>query len=125
GDMSANYNGYWIWRDLRGKMVDVKTTVLPGAQSHVHVLASNTDNGQKVTVVAYYDTGYFSPVGRAATATFSLKIKLPPGHYKSRQSSADWHTRNVTDVPGTAEGTTTATVTLAPCAAASFTWVRQ
>ena len=125
GEMSANYNGYWIWRDLRGSGVSARLTTLAAASGHVHALASNTDNGQKVTVVLYYDTGYFNDAESAPSSQFSLKITLPPGRYCLQRSLADWQKRDVANLPGMAEGTATAEVTLLPCRAAAFTWTRQ
>ena len=127
GEMSANYNGYWIWRGLRGRLVDVALPGLPpGARDHCRVLASRADGGRTVTVVAYYDTGYFDGPARAraAQAEFALRVKLPPGRYTLQRSDADWQTRRVQDVPGTAQGTAQAAATLAPCQAVAFTWTR-
>lgn len=128
GEMSANYNGYWIWRGLRGRMVGVALSGLPPeARSHCRVLASRADDGKSVTVVAYYDTGYFDGPAkvRAAQAKFSLRVTLPPGRYALQRSDTDWQTHRTQYIPGTAQGTAQADVTLAPCQAAAFTWTRQ
>jgi hypothetical protein len=96
GEFSANYNGYWIWRDLRGRLVDAKTICRPEtAAGHCRALASNTDDGQNVTVVVYYDTGYFNGTAHAWAdrAKASLKLKLPPGQYRLQRSDADWKNR--------------------------------
>lgn len=128
GEMSANYNGYWIWRGLRGRLVEVTLPGLPpGAGRHCRVLASRADGGNTVTVVAYYDTGYFDGPARtrATQAKFSLRVTLPPGRYTLQRSDADWQTRRVQNIPGTAQGTATADATLTPCQAVAFTWTRQ
>ncbi len=128
GKFEANYNGYWVWRNLRGKMIAASArgaTAL--ARQHCHVLASRRDGGKIVTVVVYYDTGYFDGARheRSNSANVVLRVKLPPGQYKGTESYVDWDTRKVTPLPGVAHGTATARITLQRCTAAAFTWVRQ
>lgn len=122
GEMSANYNGYWIWRDLRGRMTQ---TTMAAAGDNVHVLSSSSNGGKTVTSVVYYDTGFFNGTQRASQATVTLQVKLPPGNYTLQRSEANWNTRNVAAVPGTARGMANVTVTLAPCQAVALTWTRQ
>jgi hypothetical protein len=46
-EFMANYNAYWIFRGLRGKMVETKVEATPKeALPHVKVLASAADGGQ-------------------------------------------------------------------------------
>lgn len=127
GEMSANYNGYWIWRGLRGRMV--ASRVAPSApettaSQRVHVISSSSEGGKTVTSVVYYDTGFFNGVRRASQARVTLRVKLPPGRYTLQRSEANWNTRNVIEVPGTAQGTAKVTLNLAPCQAAALTWTR-
>jgi hypothetical protein len=129
GEFSANYNGYWIWRNLRGKMVEARVSggSSEASRDHCHVIASAADGGKSVTAVVYYDTGYFdgNAAERTDTAKVSLHVKLPPGRYKAQQSNADWHTRTTTDLPALAEGTASADVALNHYQAAAFTWTRE
>ncbi len=128
GKFEANYNGYWVWRNLRGNMVaaDIRGATAM-ARGHCHVLASSNNDGKIITVVLYYDTGYFDGFKgqRSNSAHVLLKVKLPPGQYKARESSVDWNTRTVTALPGIAQGVATARLTLQRCHAAAITWVRQ
>ena len=128
GKFEANYNGYWVWRNLRGNMVasNVRgSTAL--ARSHCHVLASSNDGGKIITVVLYYDTGYFDGLKgqRSNSASVLVHVKLPPGRYQAKESSVDANTRKVAVLPGIAQGTATVRLTLQRCHAAAITWVRQ
>jgi len=141
GEMSANYNGYWIWRDLRGKMVQTtpqsirvagviptpaeQQAALAANDSNVHVISSSAEGGKTVTSVVYYDTGFFNGKSRASQAKVNLQVKLPPGRYTLQRSEADWNTRTVVTVPGVAQGSTKVALTLAPCQAVALTWTRQ
>jgi hypothetical protein len=91
------------------------------------VIAARSDGGATVTVVAYYDTGHFDGPAKqqAPEARFTLTVQLPAGSYALQRSDAAWNVRKTTEVPGTAEGKATVTVTLAPCQAAAFTWTRK
>ena len=142
GEMSANYNGYWIWRDLRGKMVQSVMPISIGISgqlskaaleaaaantpaNHVHVISSSADGGKTVTSVVYYDTGYFNGARRANQAKVNLQVKLPPGRYTLQRSEADWDTRKVNAVSGVVQGTTKVAMNLAPCQAIALTWTRH
>lgn len=123
GEMEANYNGYWIWRDLRGKMVQTAVTAPAGAEN-VHAISSSTDGGKTVTTVVYYDTGYFADVARADSADVTVSTKLPAGNYKLVRSRATWNVREETPA-GDAKGTAKASVSLKPCEAVALTYTRQ
>lgn len=125
GEYSANYNGYWIFRNLRGRLVSsIVSGASPEAQGHCHVLASRLDGGKTITAVVYYDTGYYDGAARADQAAFTLRVSLPPGRYHLQRSEADWKTRQTTDLPETIQTAGLAQGTLAPCHAAAFTWTR-
>lgn len=128
GDFSANYNGYLIWRDLRGKLVDVSLSgASPQALRHCHVLASSDGDGKIINAIAYYDTGYFDGASgqKATSAKISLKVKLPPGKYSATRSDVTWNLCKKTDIFGVVEGSGSAEAVLSPCQSVSFTWTRQ
>ena len=126
GEYSANYNGYWIFRNLRGRLVSSTVSGAAGeAQSHCHVLASRLDGGKSITVVVYYDTGYFDGTARADKAAFSVRVTLPSGRYRLQRGEADWKTRTVSELPQAVQKTGMAEGTLLSCHAAAFTWTRQ
>jgi hypothetical protein len=125
GEFAANYNGYWVFRNLRGKRVDAKLTTSPAAAApHCRAIASSADDGNAVTVVAYYDTGYFSGLERSEQASFTLDVQLPPGRYRLTRSDCAWNSRRVEESAAPAEGEATVSLTLRPCTAAAFTWTR-
>jgi hypothetical protein len=126
GEFSANYNGYWIFRNLRGKMVEARAAITPeAARESCRVLASSDQAGKTVTLVAYYDTGYFD--GRQNSSQVAVKVtaKLPPGKYKLERSDSDWRDRKTTPSGDVAEGTASADLVLAPCHATALTWTRE
>lgn len=123
GEMSANYNGFWIWRALRGRMTQT-TIAAPAGAENIHAISSSADGGKTVTTVVYYDTGYMSDTARADSAEITVSTKLPAGNYKLTQSRAAWNLREET--PGLdAKDTAKATVTLKPCEAVALTYTRQ
>jgi hypothetical protein len=128
GEFSANYNGFWIWRDLRGKLVEVAPTASPEAAArNLNVIAGSDRDGAKVTVIAYYDKGYFDRAASqiAKEASCELTVQLPPGRYKAVRSDASWNVRRRTDLEGGFEKTATVKCSLAPCQAVAYTFVRQ
>lgn len=127
-EFRANYNGYWIFRNLRGKMVETTVTSPAGAAAgHIHVISSNTDGGKAVTTVVYYDTGYFDgpAKARSSRADVAVTVTLPAGTYRLERSEATWGTSAVVPVAGTVTKSAKVSLTLAPCQAAALTWVRQ
>ncbi len=131
GEFSANYNGYWVWRNLRGKMVSTAVAVpdaaATGATAHLHAISSISADGKTVTAVIYHDTGWYDgEAKRAATsATVKLTVKLPPGSFSLSRSEVSWNVRKATEVPGVAEKQATVEATLAPCEAVAFTWTSK
>ena len=128
GIFSANYNGYWIWRDLRGKLVQVTPAASPqDASRNLHVIASSDKDGAKVTVIAYYDSGYFDQdaVQFAKEASFELNVQLPSGQFKAVRSDAAWNVRKTANVDGGFEKTASLKFSLAPCQAVAYTFIRQ
>ncbi len=126
GEFAANYNGYWILRNLRGKMVEARVAVTPeGAAENCRVLASCGEGGRTVSVVAYHDTGYFDGRQKSSRATVKVTVTLPPGRYTLERSESNWRDRKATPSAEVAEGTASADLTLNPCHAAALTWARQ
>jgi hypothetical protein len=128
-EFAANYNGYWIWRNLRGKMVQTQLApdqgTPPSAAAHCRVLASSADGGKTVTAIVYFDHGYVEGTRRADQATVRVQVKLPAGTYKLQQSDAAWNVRNSKDAGGTVTGTANIELKLDPCRATALTWTRQ
>ena len=126
GEFAANYNGYWIFRNLRGKLVETKAAVVPAAAAdNCHVLASVSKDGKTVTVVAHYDTGYVGMDERADAATFRVNVKLPSGRYVLERSDCTWSDRKAVPATGAVSGTVTVDSALAPSTAVAWTWRRQ
>ena len=126
GEFAANYNGYWIFRNLRGKLVHAQAAVTPAAaREHCRVLASNDQDGKTVTLVTYYDTGYFDGRQKSSRASVKVNVKLPPGRYKLERSDSNWRDRKTTPSDDVVEGTASASLELAPCHAVALTWTRQ
>jgi hypothetical protein len=124
GPMEANYNGFWIWRDLRGKMTQTTITAPSDeARRHIHAISSSSDDGKSFTTVVYYDTGYFDgPVGKEASkATVTVTPHLPPGSYSLQISDGAWNVRTTKADPTTGP----VEVALEPCHAEALTWKTQ
>ena len=121
GDMEANYNGYWIWRNLRGDMT--ATTVAGAGDGHVHAISSRSQDGKTFTTVVFYDSGYYDgPAGKMASqAMGDVNPKLPPGTYTLEISDAKWNVRTTRDAPATGP----VHLTLAPYEAVALTWTRN
>ncbi|MDA0839705.1 MAG: glycosyl hydrolase [Planctomycetota bacterium] len=126
GEFTANYNGFWIFRNLRGRLVETKAAITPAeARENCRVLASSNGDGKTVTLVAYYDTGYFNGREKSSQASVKVKVKLPPGRYKLERSESNWGTFNATSGDGTVEGGTSVEFVLDSCHATALTWTRQ
>lgn len=125
-EFAANYNGYWIFRNLRGKLVETKAEITPAAaNANCHVLSSVSKDGETVTVVAHYDTGYLGVDEKSPAATFKVNVKLPEGKYTLERSDGAWNKREVTQVPGEASGEPIVETTLEPSTAVAWTWRRK
>lgn len=125
-EFMANYNAYWIFRNLRGKLVETKPAITPAAAAgNFRVLSSVSKDNATVTVVAYYDTGYLASSQRGEHAAVELNVKLPPGTFTLERSDADWLNRKAEEIPGEASGTVSVSATLAPCHAVAWTWRKR
>jgi hypothetical protein len=123
GEFAANYNGYWAWRNLRGRLV---TTTVSTAepQDSLHALASISRDGKHVTVVAHYGVTWWRPTARFESAHVAMTVALPPGTWSSARSDISWGTRKETPGPAV---TAKATVDLdLPSGnAVAITWTRE
>jgi hypothetical protein len=124
GDMEANYNGYWAWRNLRGQMTATSISAPSDeAKSHVHAISSRSDDGKTFTTVVYYDSGYFNGATgqQSKQAKITVNPKLPAGNYALEISDVAWNKRE------TRAGKAGAPValTLAPYQAVALTWTKQ
>ncbi len=97
GDMSANYNGYWIWKDLRGDMVkaDLQAGTARGAQvlpltgrnadlvadNSLRVQASRSKDGRMVTTVVYMGAPTYSPRKIQQTNTLFVTGPAEPAKF--------------------------------------------
>jgi len=125
-EFMANYNGYWIFRNLRGKMIEAKADITPaGASENCRTIASVSPDGKTVTVVAYYDTGFYNGTSKSSKANVNVSVKLPEGNYTLETSTSNWTVRDAQVAPGTVKGSATVTAELLPCHAVAWTWTRE
>ena len=124
GEMAANYNGYWVWRNLRGQMT--ATTVLGAenaARDHLRAISSRSQDGKTFTTIVYYDGGFFDGASgkKADKANITIRSQLPPGDYKLEISEVRWNERKTR----AANAKAPVEVELLPYQAAALTWTRQ
>ena len=125
-EFAANYNGYWIFRNLRGKMIETKAEVSPSeASGNCRTIASVSPDGKTVTVIAYYDTGFYNGTSKSSKTNVNVSLKLPEGNYTLETSTSNWTDRNVKVAEGTVKGTVTVAAELLPCHAIAWTWTRK
>ncbi len=134
GEMSANYNGYWIWKDLRGDMVKSSIRAALAQDNPLHVLASRSKDGRAVTAVVYLSTPVYapaqtkvgpkSPVRLLNRARANVEVQLPPGQWRLTQNRAAWNKRTTTAAPQVFTGTAKVPVEVAPYEAVALTWTR-
>lgn len=123
GEFAANYNGYWVWRNLRGQMTATTLTAPPAAKEHVRAISSRSPNGQSFTTVVYYDAGAFDGAAsqKASRVSGTLQAQLPPGNYKLEVSDVAWNKRQTRILAAQKA----VPFELAPFGAMAFTWTRQ
>lgn len=134
GEMSANYNGFWIWKDLRGDMVSSTLRTDVTQNNPLHVLASRLKDGRTVTTVVYLSTPVYGTSQDAVGARTALhllnragvdvSVQLPPGQWRLTQNRAAWNKRTTTPSTQVFSGTAKASVELAPYEAVALTWTR-
>jgi hypothetical protein len=125
-EFAANYNGFWIWRSLRGRMVATADDSADAAAArHCRILASSQDGGARVTAIVYFDTGIATQDRLSNVANVRVSVHLPPGNFALQRSDAAWNVRNVSNVDGAFSGDAKVSAALGPCQAVAFTWTRQ
>jgi len=133
GEMEANYNGYWIWKDLRGDMVgSTLQSAATGAGEAVRVQASRSKDGNTVTTVVYMGAPiYIAPTGKLGgegqlfnKARVNVSVQLPPGQWRLTQNRASWNKRAILPTPQTFQNTAQVPVELNPFEAVALTWTR-
>lgn len=123
GEFAANYNGYWAWRNLRGKMT-ATTVAAPVGKESLEAISSQSSDGKTLTTVVYYGTPFWDQTRRADSADVALEVKLPPGNWKLERSDIAWNAR--TQSAGqNAAGTAKVSLQLQPYHAAALTWTKQ
>ena len=122
GPMSANYNGYWVWRNLRGDMLETNVDTAIGSE-HVRAISSRSADGRTFSTVIYFDGGYFDAASgkRASSAKVSLRPMLPPGEYEVTKDHVTWTDRTSSPV----DSKQPLTIELTPYSAAAITWVKR
>ncbi len=123
GEFSANYNGYWAWRNLRGQMTPTALTATEGKEN-LRAISSKSRDGKTLTTVVYYGAPFQSSTRRAETAAVALAVKLPPGNWKLNRSEIAWNVR--TETAGKAvKGIAKINLQLQPYHATALTWTKQ
>jgi hypothetical protein len=123
GEFSANYNGYWVWRNLRGRMLESKLAA-PGGQDSLHAIASLSRDGKTVTAVVYFGAPVWTEGARSETAKVDLDLALPPGSWALSRSDVTWKERKESEA-GVLSGHARVPLVLAPYQAAALTWTRK
>jgi len=133
GEMEANYNGYWIWKDLRGDMVSsTLQTPVAGASDTVRVQASRSKDGNTVTTIVYMGAPvYIAANGKLGSANqlfskarVNVSVQLPPGQWRLIQNRASWNKRATLPTPQTFGNTARVPVELNPFEAVALTWAK-
>jgi len=133
GEMEANYNGYWIWKDLRGDMVSsTLQSAASSASDTVRVQASRSKDGNTVTTVVYMSAPVYSATtGKPDSknqlfnkAHVNVSVQLPPGKWRLTQNRASWNKRATLPTPQTFQNTARIPVDLNPFEAVALTWTR-
>ena len=123
GVFEANYNGYWAWRNLRGKMVDSQL-VTPAPQDSLRAISSISRDGKTVTTVVYYGLPVWGAHNRNEHAQLALNVQLPPGGWQLERSDTSWNKRQA-QTGETVTGVAQVKADLASCTAVSFVWRKQ
>jgi hypothetical protein len=123
GEFAANYNGYWVWRNLRGRMVESRLAAAT-RQDSLRAVSSLSRDGRTVTTVVYFGAPVWTDGPRLATAQVSATVALPPGSWTLKRSDVTWGRRDETPA-GTASGTAKISLTLAPYQAVALTWTQN
>jgi hypothetical protein len=123
GEFSANYNGYWVWRNLRGRMLEGNLAG-PDGQDSLRAVSSISRDGKTVTAVVYFGAPVWKEKARLETAKVDVDVALPPGQWTLTRSRATWKERGES-AAGVIAGHGQVHLQLAPYEAAALTWTKQ
>jgi len=123
GEFSANYNGYWAWRNLRGRMLEAKFAGADG-QDSLRAISSMSRDGKTITAIVYFGAPVWTKNARFETATVEIDVTLPPGQWTLTRSDVTWKARKESDA-GVASGHGRVRLLLAPYQAGTLTWTRK
>jgi hypothetical protein len=124
GEFSANYNGYWAWRNVRGRMLDAKFAGADG-QDSLRAISSISRDGKTITTIVYFGAPVWTGKARFDMATVEVNVALPPGQWTLTRSDVTWKERKESEVAAVASGHGRARLLLAPYQAAALTWTRK
>ncbi len=123
GEFSANYNGYWAWRNLRGRMLEAK---LAGsdAEDSLRAISSISRDGKTVTTVVYLGAPVWKEKARLEAAKVEVDITLPAGQWTLTRSHVTWKERKESEAGVMSEHGQVHLV-LAPYQAVALTWTKK
>jgi hypothetical protein len=122
GEFSANYNGYWAWRNLRGRMLQARLAG-PDEQDSLHAISSIARDGNTVTAIVYFGTPVWTKIARLEAAKVDVDVALPPGQWTLTRSDITWKGRKQS-AAGAASGHGRAQLQLSPYHATALTWTK-
>jgi len=122
-EFSANYNDYWAWRNLRGRMLEAKFAGADG-QDSLRAISSMSRDGKTITAIVYFGAPVWTKNARFETATVEIDVTLPPGQWTLTRSDVTWKARKESDA-GVASGHGRVRLLLAPYQAGTLTWTRK
>ena len=123
GEFSANYNGYWVWRNLRGRMLEAKLTA-PDGQDSLRAISSISRDGRTVTTVVYFGAPVWKERARHEAARIDVDVTLPSGQWTLSRSDVTWKQRKESEA-GVMSGHGQVHLLLAPYHAVALTWTRN
>ena len=123
GEFSANYNGYWVWRNLRGRMLDAKLAA-PAGQDSLHAISSISRDGKTITTVVYFGAPVWKEKARCETARIDVDVALPSGQWTLSRSDVTWKLRKESPA-GVMSGHGKVRLLLAPYHAVALTWTKK
>jgi hypothetical protein len=123
GEFSANYNGYWVWRNLRGRMLEARLDALDG-QDSLRAISSISRDGKTLTTIVYFGAPVWMEKARYETAKIDVDVALPPGQWTLSRSDVTWKDRKESEV-GVMSGHGQVRLLLSPYHAVALTWTRK
>jgi hypothetical protein len=123
GEFSANYNGFWAWRNLRGRMLESKLAG-PDAQDSLRAISSISRDGRTVTTVVYFGAPVWTGKARLEAAKVDVDVALPAGQWTLTRSQVTWKDRKESEA-GAVSGHGQVQLLLSPYQAAGLTWTQK